>query len=96
MGSSQGCECRCGQRSARETVFFQLGCHAYRYVVHRVQRRILSSHSLNTDDAPTHDARHPNSRPALELPGRRLFVSTVTLAHLSLAPLIHRERNGLG
>ena len=51
---------------------------------------------LNTDDAPTHDARHPNSRPALELPGRRLFVSTVTLAHLSLAPLIHRERNGLG
>ena len=33
---------------------------------------------------------------ALELPGRRLFVSTVTLAHLSLAPLIHRGRNGLG
>ena len=52
MGSSQGCECRCGQRSARETVIFQLGCHAYRYVVHRAQRRILSSHSLiNTDDA---------------------------------------------
>ena len=78
-------------------MFFQLGCRAY--VVYIALNDEYCHHTLPFQHRRrAHDARHPNlaaSAPRAGAPGPpavRLHPHSL----LSLAPLIHRERNGLG